>query len=145
MIPVASAWLVLALVQCAFAWMASRRLAALTLPASVILAAFCVYLPLGKPLPMTPPAGKYQVLGADIQVDVAIFALLKPDNGPAVFYRLPYTTEQANALQGAKDAAGEAGKVTATIGEDGGTVYEGPPPVTGEPPKTAETPAVTIP
>ncbi|MBZ9873061.1 hypothetical protein LB542_19630 [Mesorhizobium sp. BR1-1-9] len=142
---VATAWLALSLVLCAFAWLAGKRLAILTLPASVILAAFAIYLPLGKPLPLAPAPGKYAVLGVRIDVDVAIWALLDDGKGIPVYYRLPYSTGQANALQGAKDAAGEGGRVSATIGEDGGVQYDGPSPVTGEPPKQAEQPAISIP
>lgn len=140
----ASDWLALALLLCLYAWL-PRRLVAFTLPLAVVLAALAVYIPTGTPRFTAPPAGRYTVLGADIQVDVAIFALLKPENGPAMFFRLPYSTKAANDLQGAKDEAGEGGGVSATIGEDGGVKYDGPPPVQGDPPKQPEAPAVTLP
>jgi len=141
----ASTWLLLAVVLCGFAWMAGRRIAALSLPIAVVLAAFAIYVPTGSPRFTTPPAGKYSVIGADIEVDVAIWALLKPESGPSVYYKLPYSTSQANALQQAMDGAQDGQGVQAIVGQDGGVAYDGPPPVTGMPPKQAEQPAVTIP
>ena len=145
MITLASTWLGLSLVMSAFAWVSGKRLAAFSLPLAVALAALAIYLPTGTPRLTQPPAGKYTVVGADIEVDVAIYALLKGEDGVTRFYRLPYTAGQANALQAAKDGAGEGGQVTATIGEDGGAQYDGPPPVQGDPPKQAEQPALSIP
>jgi hypothetical protein len=146
MTTLASTWLLLAIVMCAFAWMAGKRWVAFSLPLAVTLAALAVYAPTGSPRFTEPPTGKYTVLGADIQVDVAIFALLKPESGQAVFYRLPYSTSQANQLQGAQDAGqGQPGSVKMEVGQDGGMTYDGPPPVTGNPPKVPETPTVSIP
>src|ERR1051325_10755007 len=144
MIILASDWLGLALLLCIFAWYA-RRWLALALPFAVAVAALAVYIPTGSPRFTSPPAGRYTVVGADIEVDVAIYALLKGEDGVSRFYRLPYAAGQANALQEAKDGAGEGGQVTATIGEDGGAQYDGPPPVSGDPPKQAEQPALQIP
>jgi hypothetical protein len=67
---IATAWLFLSAAMCALAWMAGRKLAAILLPLCVIVAAFCVYLPLGKPIPFAPKAGDYTVLGAKIVVNV---------------------------------------------------------------------------
>lgn len=148
MVLIASDWLGLSLLLAAFAWMAGRKLAAITLPLCVVLAAFAVYLPLGKPLPMAPKAGDYTVLGAKIEVNVAIWLLLDDNKNPSEprYYRLPYSNEAANQLQQAKDgAAGGGSGVKVTIGEDGGQSYAGEPPVTGEPPKTPEVPAIIIP
>ncbi len=137
----ASTWLGLAVLLCAFAWFAKRRIIGLSLPFAVAIAALAVYLPTGSPRFTSPPKGHYTVIGADIQVDVAIYALLKPDNGPAVFYKLPYSASDANALQEALDGAQNGGPgVGADVGEDGGVAYDGPPPVQGGPPKTAEQP-----
>jgi hypothetical protein len=142
----ASTWLLLAIVMCLFAWMAGKRWVALSLPLAVALAALAIWVPTGSPRFTAPPQGHYTVLGADIQVDVAIYALLKPENGPAVYYRLPYSTSQANDLQGAQDAGqGQPGSVKMEVGQDGGMTYDGPPPVTGNPPKVPETPTVSIP
>jgi hypothetical protein len=145
MITLATTWLGLSVLLCSFAWMAGKRLAAFSLPLAVALAALAIYIPTGSPRLTQPPAGKYTVVGADIEIDVAIYALLKGEDGVSRFYRLPYTAGQANALQAAKDGAGEAGQVTATIGEDGGAQYDGPPPVQGDPPKQPEQPALSIP
>jgi hypothetical protein len=144
MIVLASTWLLLALVMCAFAWAAGKRWVALSLPFAAIIAAFSLFLATGTPRLTPPPAGKYTVVGADIEVDVAIYALLKGEDGVSRFYRLPYTAGQANALQEAKDGAGESGQVTATIGEDGGAQYDGPPPIQGDPPKVPESPAISL-
>ncbi|MBZ9807714.1 hypothetical protein [Mesorhizobium sp. ESP-6-2] len=142
MIAIASTWLGLSLVLCLSAWVAKRRIVAVSLPFAVCIAALAVYIPTGSPRFTAPPAGEYQVLGADIQVDVAIYALLKPKDGPAVYYKLPYSTSQANALQGALDGEGAA---KAQVGENGGVSYDGDPPVTGTEPKQPETPAISIP
>jgi hypothetical protein len=143
---VASVWLGLALLLSFYAWLASKRLAAFSLPLAVVVTASACWVITGSPRFTTPPVGKYQVLGADIEVDVAIYALLKAEDGTIRFYRLPYSTSQANALQEAKDGAGEGGQVTATIGDEGGVQYDGPPPdAQGLPPKQAEQPAVSIP
>lgn len=142
---IASVWLGLSLLLSFYSWLAGRRLAALLLPLSVIIAAGALWVPTGSPRFTTPPQGKYTVVGAKIIVDVAIYALLDNGSDEPTYYRLPYTNSQANALQEAQDGAGENGQVTATIGEDGGASYDGPPPVSGEPPKAAEQPAVSIP
>src|SRR3954468_21911369 len=98
MILLATDWLMLALLLCLAAWFAGR-LVAITLPLAVIIAALAIYLPTGSPRFTTPPKGEYTVIGADIQVDIAIYALLKPKDGTAVYYRLSYSTQAANQLQ----------------------------------------------
>ena len=142
----ASTWLLLAVVMCGFAWMAGRRLVALSLPLAVALAALAIYVPLGMPIPHTPKPGHYTVLGAKIIVDVGIWVLLDDDAGEPRYYRLPYSASQANELQGAQDAGqGQPGSVKMVVGQDGGEQFDGPPPVTGDPPKQPETPQVSIP
>jgi hypothetical protein len=141
----ASTWLLLAVVMCGFAWMAGKRLVALSLPLAVALAALAIYIPTGSPRFTAPPSGNYTVVGAKIVVDVAIYALLDNGNGEPSYYRLPYTTSQANALQSAMDGTQDGHGVQAIVGQDGGVAYNGPPPVTGEPPKVPETPQVSIP
>lgn len=145
MMILASTWLGLSLLLSAFAWFAKRRLIALFLPFAVALAALAIYIPTGSPRFTKPPPAQYTVLGADIQVDVAIYALLKPANGPAVYYKLPYSTAQANALQEALDGAQNGQGVQARVNGEGGVQYDGPPPVQGDPPKQAETPAISLP
>jgi hypothetical protein len=86
-------------------------LAFLILPAS--------FIPLGHAAPWQPAPGHYAVLGAKIEVDVAIYVLLDSEDGPR-FYRLPYTTGTANALQASLDAAlGSGGTVGADIDGEG--------------------------
>lgn len=145
MILLASTWLLLALVMSAFAWMAGKRWVAFSLPLAVALAALAVYVPTGSPRFTQPPKGRYVVLGADIQVDVAIFALLKPESGPATFYRLPYSTSAANSLQQAMDGAENGSGVNATVDGEGGASFDGDPPVSGLPPKVPEQPALSLP
>lgn len=139
---IASDWLLLAAILCAAAWFANRRFITFLLPFAVAIAAFAVYLPTGSPRFTRPPAGDYKVIGADIDVNVAIYVLLKPANGQAVYYRLPYTNTQADQLQNAMDGEGGA---KADVGEDGGVRYDGAAPVTGSEAKTPETPAITLP
>lgn len=141
----ASLWLLLSVIMCGFAWVAGKRLAAISLPLAVALAALAIYVPLGMPVPHSPKPGKYTVLGAKIIVDVAIYALLDNGSDEPTYYRLPYSNNQANALQSAMDGAQDGQGVQAIVGQDGGVAYDGEAPVTGEPPKTPEQPAVSIP
>lgn len=136
----AAACLALALALSAFAYGALRKWTTVALlPAS--MAAVCVVaVSLGRPLPMTPPPGDYTVLGAKIIVDVAIEALLD-DGKQVVFYRLPYSTGQANALQQAMDGEGGA---YASVGEGGGVSYDGEAPVTGDEDKTPERAQISV-
>jgi hypothetical protein len=138
----ASVWLGLALLLSVFAWFAKRRIIGLSLPIAVALAALAVYIPTGSARFTKPPPGDYSVVGADIQVNVAIYVLLKEGSNPPVFYKLPYSNSGAGQLQQAMD--GEGG-VKATVGDEGGVSFDGPPPITGAEPKTPEAPALTIP
>lgn len=143
---IATAWLFLSASLCSLAWLAGRKLAAILLPLCVVVAAFCVYLPLGKPISFAPPAGDYTVVGAKIVVNVGIWVLLDDGKSEPIYFRLPYSNQTANQLQAAMDSAsGNGSTVKVKIGEDGGQSYDGDPPVTGDPPKTPETPAVTLP
>jgi hypothetical protein len=145
MIILASVWLGLSLLLSLYAWFAARRLPALLLPLSATIAAAALWVPTGSPRLTHVPAGKYTVVGAKIEVDVAIYALLDDGKSEPRFYRLPYSAAQANALQQAMDAAQNGQGVKATIDGQGGAQFDGPPPVTGEPPKQVEQPAVSIP
>jgi hypothetical protein len=145
MILLATTWLGLAVLLCAFAWMAGRRLAAFSLPLAVALAALSVYIPTGSPRYTAPPPGKYTVLGARIDVNVAIWALLDDGKGAPTFYKLPYSTSAANSLQQALDGAQNGQGVEAQIDGEGGATYDGDPPVTGTETKTPETPAISLP
>lgn len=143
----ATDWLALAVLLCLFAWWAGRRFVAVLLPFAAVIAAFAVYLPTGTPRFTLPPAAEYTVLGAKIVPNVAIWVLLDDNKGAEPrYYRLPYTNEAANQLQQAQDdAAGGGPGVKLNIDGEGGQSYEGDPPVTGEPPKAPEQPAVTLP
>lgn len=136
----ATACLAIALTLCVFAYGILRKWTTIALLPACVVAVAAVALSLGRPLPMTPPPGDYQVLGADIQVDRYIDVLLKAD-GDATYYRLPYTTNQANALQEAMDGEGGA---RAAVGEGGGVTYDGEPPVTGDESKVPEQPAYSV-
>ena len=142
---IASVWLFLSLALCAFAWMAGRRFAALTLPLAVVITAFAIQVITGLPRLTSPPAGHYTVLGAKIEVNVAIWALLEDSNGAVRYYKLPYSSSQADQLQQALDGAETGQGVKATIDGEGGQTYDGDPPVQGTEAKTPETPALTLP
>ncbi|TPJ86980.1 MULTISPECIES: hypothetical protein [unclassified Mesorhizobium] len=136
---IASTWLCLMLTLAAYAWFAYRT--PYVLPILAAAAAFAMYVPTGTPRLTAPPAGHYEVLGADIVVDQYIDALLKPEGGEAMLYRLPYSTAQANALQAAKDGGNG---VSAEVGTDGGVAYDGDPPVTDTENKHAEEPQLNV-
>jgi hypothetical protein len=124
---IASTWLALCLALAAYAWFAYRT--PYVLPAVALATAAALYVPTGTPRLTTPPPGNYQVLGADIVVDQYIDALLKPEGQPAMLYRLPYSTAQANALQAAME---------------GGVAYDGDPPVSDSEHKQAEQPQLNV-
>jgi hypothetical protein len=137
---IATVWLILVVVLAVFAWMSSRRLAVLSLPAVAALAAWAVYVPLGQPTPFRPAHGNYLILGADIKKNVYIKVLLKGADGVVTFYTLPYTDRGASDVQNAQDDAhAEGGQPQATFGGDGDmTIGVNRPP---EVVKPAEAPA----
>lgn len=134
-------WLAFIIAAAAISWFGPRRqaiafalVAILTLPATI--------LPLGHATPLEPPLGKYSVLGARIDIDVAIWVLLDDGKGgPPRYYRLPYKASTANDLQAAMDmvVGQEGGTVGMTMGEGGATGFAEETP-SAEPPKQAETP-----
>jgi hypothetical protein len=141
---VASLWLLICVLISAYAWASSRRLAALSLPFAAMIAAYAVFVPLGKPKPGHPTQGNYLILGVDVKENVYIKVLLKGADGEATFYVLPYTNSDAEALQGAQDdARAGGGAPQATFGGDGDmTVGVNRPP---EPMKAPTASAVSIP
>jgi hypothetical protein len=145
MINLATDWLGLSILLCAFSWMAGKRFAAVSLPVAVALAALAVYLPTGSPRLTVPSAGDYTVLGAKIEPNVAILALLDDGKGVVRYYRLPYSSSAANELQNALDGAQNGQGVKAKIDGEGGAEYSGDPPVTGSEVKTPEQPQITLP
>lgn len=143
-IPV-TAWLILSLALAGFAYMTLRRYTTLALVPVSLMAALCILVTLGKPAPWEPPAGQYTVLGARIDVDIAIYVLLDSGEGEPVYYKLPYATGTANDLQEALDTAANGGTVKATMnGEGGGMSYDGEPPVTEDSNKQAERPELQV-
>jgi hypothetical protein len=88
-IALASVWLGLALLLSFYAWLAGKRVAALSLPVAVVITAFAIWVPTGTPRFTSPPAGHYTVLGARIDVDVAIYALLDDGRGEPRYFKLP--------------------------------------------------------
>ncbi|RVO55124.1 hypothetical protein CN090_04180 [Sinorhizobium meliloti] len=141
MTPAITLWLAFVLAAAAIAWLGTRRqavafalVAILTLPATI--------LPLGHAMPLEPPQGKYSVLGARIDIDVAIWVLLDDGKGgPPRYYKLPYSATAASDLQEAMDmvVGQEGGAVGMTMGEGGATGFAEETPA-AEPPKRVETP-----
>lgn len=142
MMYIAIVWLGFVLSCGVIAYFGSRRqavafalIAGLMLPASM--------LALGRPAPWQPGTGSYTVLGARIDVDVAIYVLLDADPVPR-FYRLPYSAGTANQLQSAIDNTEDGdGVVTMDVtGENAlGFRDEQPPP---EPEKQTPPPLAHI-
>ncbi len=99
---VVTVWLGLSLLLSGMGWFSGRRIGAAFLPFAAIIAAFCLYVPLGQPIPLMPPAGDYTVVGSKIIVDTAIYVLLDDNKNPSEprYYRLPYTAATASQLQG---------------------------------------------
>jgi len=139
-----TAWFLLTLALAAVAGIAvwSRRptharvLAVAALVVATPLAYGAMRVALGLPDDRTPAAGRYDVLGARIDVDVAIYVLL--DGVKPHHYRLPYSVGLANALQQALDAAGSSeGNAQIEITNEGETVAHDPP-VTEDAPKDGQ-------
>lgn len=107
--------------------------------AVVAIAAFPLPMAaLGHATPVAPPSGQLTVLGARIDVDVAIYVLIDAQPEPRL-YVLPYSEQAASQLQKAMDGMADGeGRVTMEVGENGdpGFAEEVPP---AEAPKRAET------
>lgn len=104
---------------------------------------FALQEPLGHPDYDRVPPGEWTVLGARIDVDVAIYAMLDNGTGEPHLYRLPYSAGQADKLQQAIDAtaANAAGGVEAQADSEGEIEFH-PKPVEANPEKIPETPVV---
>jgi hypothetical protein len=113
-----------------------------------VCAAFAVYFamqrPLGYPDTDALPEGEFTVLGAKIEVDVAIYAMLDDGKGEPHLYRLPYSAGEADKLQQAIDATagGQAGGVKARSDDQGSPEFYSEP-VREDAPKVTEQPMVT--
>ncbi|MGR9056103.1 hypothetical protein ACU8NH_09355 [Rhizobium leguminosarum] len=118
-------WLAFVLAAGTITWFGTRKqaLAFLILATATAPAAF---LTLGHAAPWEPAKGHYTVLGARIDVNVAIWVLLDADPAPK-YYRLPYSAQQANELQNALDTAeaNGTGVGLTTDGEAAGFAEEG--------------------
>lgn len=109
-----------------------------------VAAYWLMQIPLGHPDYDPLPHGDFTVLGARIDVDVAIYAMLDDGSGEPHLYRLPYTTGQADRLQKAIDetAGGQAAGVKARSDDQGLPEFYAEP-VREDPPKNVERPMVT--
>lgn len=139
----AIAWLTLTAATGLVLALRNPRAAVIAFTASLPLTYYAAHMPLGMPIGGKPPAGRYQVHGARIDKDVAIYALMSLDGAQPRYYRLPYTESTASDLQEAMDAqfGGNGGGITAEIGESGGAVFHADT-VTGTFDKQAETPLI---
>jgi hypothetical protein len=135
-----TAWLLLTLCMAAVATSAAwsrrdthhRTMAVLALVIAAPLSFYTLRVPLGLPDDSTP-VGKWNVHGARIDVDEAIYVLVSHDGLMPVYLKLPYTTQTANELQAAMDAAqGDEGPTMEM--QDGEAKFEAPP-VAPDPPK----------
>ena len=135
------AWLTLTAATGLVLAIRNPRAAVIAFALSLPLTYYAAHMPLG--MPDTGPIGRYQVHGARIDKDVAIYALLSRDGAEPRYYRLPYAEHAANELQAALDAqfGGNGGGISAEIGESGGAVFHADP-VTGTLDKQAETPLI---
>lgn len=114
-----------------------RLAAVLCLPLAACVAYGALLVPLGKPTASVPP-GEYNVLGARIDIDQAIYVLL--DAAEPIYVRLPYSKEAAERLQEAMNGEGDViGDMT-----DEGEMQFHEAPVTAGAAKTVETPTYEV-
>jgi hypothetical protein len=115
----------------------ARALTVVALVVAAPVALFAMRVALGSPDDTTPPPGKYEVHGARIDVDVAIYVLVSQEGAMPVYYRMPYSAATANKLQQAMDAAREGEGPKLEMTESGEAVFH-EPPVRADPPKQPE-------
>jgi hypothetical protein len=109
-------WLLLAVLLCAYAWFRRAWLLLPTLLAALALS----FAPLSHPAFWQPPAAKYTVYGARIVPNQGIWILLADGGNEPVYYRLPYSKQQAEQLQMLMDVTGgEPGAIAMSMGEGG--------------------------
>lgn len=137
------AWLTLTAATGLVLAIRNPRAAVIAFAVSLPLTYYAAHMPLGMPDSNGPQAGRYQVHGARIDKDVAIWALMSRDGAEPRYYRLPYTVHAANDLQQALDAqfGGNGSSINAIVGEDGSAAFHADP-VTGTDDKPAETPLI---
>ncbi|MDX0897409.1 hypothetical protein GOD90_10430 [Sinorhizobium medicae] len=136
MTPAITLWLAFVLAAGAILFCGGTRRQAIALVIVAIATAPATLTTLGHAAPWQPAPGHYTVLGARIDIDVAIYVLL--DGEEPRLYRLPYSAEAANQLQAAQDgtADGEGG-VALRVDQDGSPGFS-EDSATPEPPKQAE-------
>lgn len=141
-----TAWLALTLSLAAvtgFAVWSRRETSARTATVlALLVAAPMAYYSLKAPLSLpaeNPAHGEYDVVGARIDVDVAIWVLLSQAGSEPRFYVLPYTAATANKLQQALDASQEGDGPRLEMTESGEAVFHAPP-VRADPPKQPQEP-----
>lgn len=130
MTPAITLWLAFVLAAGAILFVGGTKRQAIAFTIVAMLTAPATLTPLGHATPIAPPKGHYTVLGARIDVDVAIWVLLDSGQGTPRFYKLPYSAATANGLQKAMDMAeGNGGTVGMVQGEEGspGFAEEGAP------------------
>lgn len=148
---VTTAWLSLTLALAALAWFGLPRwLTVVAVLAGSAIAYAAAPLPLGMADYRAPPAGKYTVLGARVDMPSAgsqgaIYVLLDSGNGEPHYYALPYSDKKAGELQKAMESAasGEGEGVEGDLGEGGEMVFH-PKPVTDNGPKEVEQPMAEV-
>lgn len=119
----------------------SRMGAVMIFLSAAPLAFLAMQAPLGYADPGRLPPGEWRVLGARIDVDVAIYAMLDNGDGEPRLFRLPYSAGEADKLQQALDntAGGLASGATIRADDQGEPeIHE--EPVRGDEPKQAEQP-----
>lgn len=144
-------WLLFALALSGLAWFGLPRWLTVTaLIAASTVAYVAAPLPLGMADNRAPPAGKYTVLGARVDMPSAgskgaIYVLLDDGNGEPHYYVLPYSDKKAGELQKAMEiaASGEGEGVEGDLGEGGEMVFH-PKPVTDNGPKEVEQPIAEV-
>ncbi|WP_159585947.1 hypothetical protein [Chelativorans xinjiangense] len=142
-----TAWLALTTILAAFAWLtiwarrptASRYIAVAALPLALAAVWLALTSMLGKPADGGLPPGEYEVLGARIDVDEAIYVLL--DGEPPRYHRLPYSAQAAEQLQGAIESGNG---VQITMDGDGGEMTFHEPPIEADAPKRIERPSMRV-
>jgi len=141
MTPTLTAWLLsTAAIGALLSIVPARIYAAIAFAAMVAATYHTAQIPLGYADYSAPAKGKYTVLGARIDVGVAIYALLDNGKGEPHLYRLPYTESDAKDLQESMDMqfGGQGGGIQAEIGAAGDAAFHAAP-VTGEQDKVPET------
>lgn len=103
---------------------------------------YATTLPLGNPIETEPPPGHYTVIGARIDMPTAssagaIFVLLDSGQGAPVYYKLPFSSGDADDLQEALNAGVQGDGGVGMEMAEGEYVFH-PPAVQGDEQKQPE-------